>query len=359
MSSEPRPLRWLRELTSKYPDAWKTLEAFRAARGSRPELSWPNWVYVPVAGAFAVVFRDDYPLPSDPRAFDVARVAGIGAWRMTKGIYRFDPLLFEELWASEYEGPITLDPLRHLPEWSVYVEIPARPALGGEFQLHGFFAFLEHDMNSGHEELNFLWDMDDPDGKPALLSTVLHLGEPTLQAAFEAGAEEGREVVRRLDPGYTRELEELHGADLEELNRKSIELNMEIAKHALSLLLFLIASGDVRPTRPDQPTKPHRPQPKKTRKGVRLLAANALQTWDVGVRYGRLLAARQPTANAERGRGAPKRPHVRRAHWHGYWVGPRSKPEERRLELRWLPPIFVGAKAEEELPAVIWKVRDR
>ena len=33
--------------------------------------------------------------------------------------------------------------------------------------------------------------------------------------------------------------------------------------------------------------------------------------------------------------------HVRRAHWHGYWTGPKENPTG--LEIKWIAPIIVNA----------------
>lgn len=62
-----------------------------------------------------------------------------------------------------------------------------------------------------------------------------------------------------------------------------------------------------------------------------------------GVAIGRQLraAAKAETGAAHKG----PRPHIRRAHWHGYWLGPRAGGQ--RFELRWLPPIAVALKEEE------------
>lgn len=37
--------------------------------------------------------------------------------------------------------------------------------------------------------------------------------------------------------------------------------------------------------------------------------------------------------------------HVRRAHWHGYWTGPKGNPTG--LEIKWIPPIVVNADRGE------------
>lgn len=42
--------------------------------------------------------------------------------------------------------------------------------------------------------------------------------------------------------------------------------------------------------------------------------------------------------------------YVRRAHWHHYWIGSERRGD-KRLELRWLPPIPVGK--EEITPRVV------
>jgi hypothetical protein len=41
--------------------------------------------------------------------------------------------------------------------------------------------------------------------------------------------------------------------------------------------------------------------------------------------------------------GEPACPHIRRAHWHNYWTGPRSDRHARTIELHWLSPMLVGA----------------
>ncbi|EMO24671.1 hypothetical protein LEP1GSC170_1243 [Leptospira interrogans serovar Bataviae str. HAI135] len=38
-----------------------------------------------------------------------------------------------------------------------------------------------------------------------------------------------------------------------------------------------------------------------------------------------------------------KSPHIRRAHWHHFWAG---SNEERKLILRWLPPIPVNFESD-------------
>ncbi|GAB4989017.1 hypothetical protein MAHJHV58_16930 [Mycobacterium avium subsp. hominissuis] len=60
---------------------------------------------------------------------------------------------------------------------------------------------------------------------------------------------------------------------------------------------------------------------------------------------------RQSSAPAAHDGGGPVRPHVRRAHWHTYWTGPKSAPQ--KPELRWLHPIVVRAEERDQAVATV------
>lgn len=75
------------------------------------------------------------------------------------------------------------------------------------------------------------------------------------------------------------------------------------------------------------------------------------QIHHVGVRYGAAFRkAREERKLSEsvgsRGRGPA--PHVRRAHWHTYWVGAKGTAERRRV-IKWLPPIPVNLSSYDDL----------
>jgi len=84
----------------------------------------------------------------------------------------------------------------------------------------------------------------------------------------------------------------------------------------------------------------YKPQPGLKRNNAKR-RSNA--TWyDVGTRVGSELRAYE-RAKSERKphQGGTVRPHMRRAHWHHFWTGPRNGA--RNLILKWLPPTIVGA----------------
>lgn len=82
--------------------------------------------------------------------------------------------------------------------------------------------------------------------------------------------------------------------------------------------------------------------------------------WDVGVRVGaaiRQQKIRKQSEWPERNQGEHNspRPHVRRGHWHHFWTGPKTQPEERKLILKWLSPMTVAANPDDA-PIVLHKV---
>lgn len=50
--------------------------------------------------------------------------------------------------------------------------------------------------------------------------------------------------------------------------------------------------------------------------------------------------------------GGTVRPHIRRAHWHSFWVG---SGDDKKINVKWLPPIAVNLD-DDALPAVVRKV---
>lgn len=72
----------------------------------------------------------------------------------------------------------------------------------------------------------------------------------------------------------------------------------------------------------------------------------------IGKRFEAMYAQREePEQRSDERSWTPKRPHVRRAHWHHYWTG----PGRTVLELRWLEPVFVMGDSDR-VDAVVHEV---
>lgn len=323
-----------------YRNAWRAAESCRAGRG-RELPDWAEWCYLPIAATYAIV-ADDAGIPQaqlgavhPERIADAARLAALCAWRMTQGIYRFDPAVYDAVCNTPVAGDIPHDVLYQLPEWCVYIETPGMAF--GSGSLHGAFAHLEEDSNTGRAELRLVLDAD-----AVLQPVAMHLGPWPLAES----------LGRMLDVGTTKLLS-IGGPALP-------RTMLQPAAHALeplvSLLLYICSqAGEIG----DDQRRPAKPQPVRTRRdGLRLFAPDSPTTWDVGVRLGAALRrAYQAEQTAQEGTHAGPRAHIRRAHWHGYWSGPRNDTQARRFDLRWMPPIAVNVDDMDQLPATVRPVR--
>lgn len=338
----PRPKALLTEYAKRYPWAWRQADMFRQDKGEDlPD--WPNWCFLPLAGAHAIVSG----APGHP--LDVAQEIGIfgalAAWRVTQGIYRFDSDLYASVIDTPLTGDIPCDVLYQLPEWCVYVETPE--LFVSDMRVYGFFAYLEHDINTGRAELRLVIDGE------SISQVILHLGKWTLQEAIsKAQAEAKRQAVKASMSRAAAVLSQLEDAGM----HKALE---DVATPCINLLLFICSqAGEV--GTPEH--RPENPKPKWAKKAWRLFPARNTTAWDVGVRIGAELRRAQAAASERSdATGQTVRPHMRRAHWHGYWKGPRDpeKSDQRRYDLKWLPPtpVNMAGLGPEDLPAVIRPVR--
>lgn len=314
-----RPQMHLAAAGRLYPTAWRQADRFRADRGKSGLPAWPPWCYLPMAAWYAIVSEGQLPLPLEKVA-DVSRLAALGAWRVTQGVYRFDPTLYEAVSSTPLIGDLPAEILYRLPEWCVYIETPGML----DAQLCGVFAHLEWDANTGRHELRLLLDHED-----GLIPMPVHIGAWPLEEAMRrvaaVAASEGGRAAPSMD-GIASEIAPL-----------------------LSLLLYLCSEaadygGGGRPANP---------RAVKTAKGLRLFPPSGPRVWDVGARLGaalrRAYAETSESAELVTGVRARPRPHFRRAHWHAYWVGP-GRQETR---IHWLPPIPVNVEDFTDLPAVV------
>jgi hypothetical protein len=86
----------------------------------------------------------------------------------------------------------------------------------------------------------------------------------------------------------------------------------------------------------------HNPEPKKKGKGWVLRQTGKPKT----LVYGQELREALERHNAALRESGDRKPHVRAAHWHGYWTGPRNG--KRNYIHHWIPPVIVSGTVKEE-----------
>lgn len=277
---------------------------------------WPNWCFIPMAGWYLMICNERcISVIEDDDIRDLSKIAALGAWRYSQGIYRFDDNIFSALIESGISGKIPCDVLYRLPEWCVYIETNGMDVEGDE--ISGFWSHLEFDVNSGKPELRFLFDF-----KSGLIPFYLTLGDFTIEDS----------VKNAFEKAWTK-----YGYDAG--NEKKLQLVVDMSKYInkyLSLLLYLCSEEPEIDNLKEPLSHPCRPQPKKIKKGFRLFPADKPRFWEVGKETGEKL--RRAGYSIDSGRSV--KAHLRRAHWHGFWTGPRKG--ERKFTYKWIPPIIVG-----------------
>lgn len=82
------PKKHLEYYSRVYPSAWKQVDMFRAGRGKELPF-WPEWCFLPLAGAYAIVFAEAQDQGIDitsetgmPLVNDVGILGALAAWRL-------------------------------------------------------------------------------------------------------------------------------------------------------------------------------------------------------------------------------------------------------------------------------------
>lgn len=334
------PLKWLQLYNQKYPSAWKIIDSFRQQQGKGNICRWPNWCFCPLAGAYAAVTGGQISFDIT-RASDISSVGALAGWRQSKGIYRVDKEIFDSLSDTTINGEIPSEVLYKLPQWCVYVEIPEGAKFNPQ-QAKGFFAFLEYDARDFHSELIILLDADN-----ILLPFILFLGG-TIEDGFRKLLENNEKMSAQSGFPLKMIQQQLGIKGDEGLNDIS-----KIISPYISVLLYLCSeNADIKDSSGSR-LLPSNPKSQKLKKGFRTVAADKVTIWNVGYQLAdRLKKAKEvertklddstaETSSIDKSlTHASAKPHVRRAHWHGYWVGSKS---DKHFVLKWLHPILVNA----------------
>lgn len=335
---EVPPKTVIREIMQRWPNAWRQADVFREARGADGIPNWPDWCYLPIHAGVAIATQGR-PNPEIQLSVWPALISGIASWRVTQGVYRFDPDLFRMLIEQPMEGVIPCATLYRLPEWAVYIETPGMKFPLGNRNLVGVLAYLDWDENrQAINELRFV--LFSGDGYRSLMSILLgdwtieeaiqHIYDEALKNSGEFGRQMAAVPVEQvLPPDYFTRL--------------------------VNLTLYLCAENA------DMLVRPH--------PSTRVSAIGKLQppkepkSWDVGIRIGSAIRKYEnekiqgTTPRDDSTSHNSPRPHVRRAHWHSFWTGPKDL-KDRKLAIRWLPPIPVNVQQENgENPVVLHRVK--
>lgn len=306
-----RPFELVRRYGTFYPGIWQQVDALRQARW------WPRWCFLPIAQARKL---DNGRLVSHHNIDKIVN-AGVllASWRLSKGVYVFNHDFLRELKGTEL-GSIPTETVFRMPEQCVYIPVSWPPASHPIGEVHGFFAQLQLNDRDAIPQLALCFDTTD------------------------GGLWSWMDLIPN-----------------NKLDWPDDELSA-MTRRALRLLLYLCTDE------PDIDGTPRgEVQPTKTKKGLRWFPPEKIAVWNVGVRLGATFrktheaSEREQTTEGSEGEGRPHgrpRPHVRRAHFHNFWIGPKNQPEKRRLVSRWVHDVPVNVKSADDLVTTVRPVEE-
>ncbi|WP_353541096.1 hypothetical protein [Deinococcus xinjiangensis] len=332
---------YLTYIGKKYPRIWQRLERLAMRSHSSPE--WPPTVYLPHAAVFSalvnpVALKLRQRHVSQELLHDIALTAGLTSWRLTQGIYRFDPTLQEAVWPLSVRAlPVQL--LDLMPAPCVYIEAKAGVAWLSR-PIYGAFIYREYDFDHQCELLYILLDQGDPH---MVMAVPIRLGLGTLKDGLEAVFAESRKVMQNV-PSY--------------VEAESYQLIKEAVEPLISCLMYLCSeNADYLQRKPQSVTHKASGSQKAAKAAKPPQQPTVIE---VGQAVGRKMreARQQLEASTPTGTGGPMPFHWRGAHYQVYWHG--SKKQGKLYPVLTLKFGFKAGKGSQDAdvprPAVIHKV---
>lgn len=322
--------------------SWEELEKIRL---TLLELGrcWQESIYLPTWGvSIGVQMLKDVNISANTLFGASIVLATLASWRRLKEVYRFAPELEEILYGQADDCRIPVGILHGLPYSCFYIETPN--LCGRKF--HGFFVFMDQNMEKTMFILRCLGISSD---SSIIKNYDLKLTEETtLEDAVKSNFAE--ELMNAMTGEKNFTVNDI---------RQEIEERKFIISRLLQVILYICAqNSDIS-------------ESKKGRTGIPRNTAvvkdkyREIRTWDVGYRIVNIIKRDVKTepqhedveeSDRERPCGMTSRksprPHMRKSHWHIYWVGKRNQAE-RKMVIKWIHSTLINGKSVDELPVTI------
>ncbi len=267
-------------------------------------------------------------------AISVASAVAVTAWSFTKEVYQFDKDLEAALDKTvTADTKVPMDVLCKLPQWCIAVECQSFK------DTDGFLAYVDVDPKEGTTLLLMLESTKVLKGKHTMSVFPFKISEG--QTIREAVLRMGVDAAVAVKRAKLRDASVLFDEGPAEDAFTELEAELCVA---VSRILYIVS---------DKPDigghEPMYSKPYKTRLkggGTSFLVPKDPKIIKTGFEVAKGIRAFNLVAKSgysgERGGNAP---HIRAAHWHGFWSGKRDS-DERTYKVKWLAPIFVNSTEE-------------
>lgn len=244
-------------------------------------------------------------------------------WSTEKEVYFFNDTLTEEILKMDANDRVPLGLLSRLPYHDFYVAAKISSNIAGFFVSYEVSSTTEHRLSFAYINKN---------------GSVLSTNEVNFP-------DTGEHYFSENDPEFSIRIKEY---------RDDLPDDYKILLNTMNVLFYMCSiNADIQKT---ENSSPHCSQMQKISQ-----INNEITGWNVGYRVGPALKRKWQDSlikNTETSDPSiqhelykTKRFHVRRAHYHHYWIGKRNSTE-RKLILKWIEPTFVGIHSVKD-PVVL------
>lgn len=320
------PLDFIITINKKYPNIWKYTEEFQSEKDL-----WDDSVcYFPI-GASMGILQEFYNVPFPLLTKDAYIISGLAGWRIDKQVYQFDEQICNLLF-QQAENPedlmLTTDVFKLLPSKSVYIKYPSNIINDKNNYVDGFLAWVESDMNDHSYELRLVHIGNINGERTTITNEIIHL---TPGKTVSDGVDEALNLVKNQNDIGNKVISDIQ-QDRYFINDYKMRISRDI-----QLVLYLCASNADIEENPEQ-SKIYR-----FNNGIIKDKYREIKIYDVGYKLFDEIDTLEEVEKGPRKQsnsvGTSKSPHIRKAHWHHYWVG---KENEKSKILKWLHPMFIN-----------------
>ena len=249
-------------------------------------------------------------------------IAQIERFKRTKQVYNFDKDFLSELYNTDPNIPITGELFQTLPHRVMYLDYSANRELCDAMKTDGTLITVL-DIGVGDEIYWILFCAAYYEGKSTFVHSLImpNSNEPITVA----------EMVNSREVMYYNE----------DATKSEASMIMTLMQALIYLCSF---EPDIRETPMSKQrykeAKAKKPKDKKAKVDM------PEREYKVGEYFGAAfrkytIEHADETTKKSTGTGSSKRPHMRRAHWHGYWRGKKGS-ENRTLVRRWVHESFIN-----------------
>lgn len=330
------PLKVIETYSSLNILSWDEIDHFRTFLQQLGNC-WYDGIFIPVWGVLLnFMAKDDNHIPDNVLPEYACVYAALAAWRRSKEVYRFAPEMEQMLYNQAEDCELPVEIFLHLPYACIYIETPG--LCDGKY--HGFFVFLDQNKDKSVFILRCI----------AVIKDTFTLDFYEIEFVQGTSLKEG--ILAAFLESELSAFKRTGKCSRDIINRAKDKVSVLLG--IVQLLLYIAAQNtDMQVS--DRSIRKNSP-PSAIKDKYR-----EVREWEVGYRVvKRISRAEHGHGNngnnklieTERETGRCLAPHMRRGHWHTYWIGKRTD-ENRKTVLRWIAPTFINCKTPDRLPVVV------